>query len=74
MQALEFETQIDKDGHIHLPEEFQYAYGKLARLIVLLPESPQPGKPKRQPGSARGVLRILVEDEEHLNDFGPYMP
>jgi DNA-binding transcriptional regulator/RsmH inhibitor MraZ len=38
MQALEFETRIDKKGRIFLPEEFQHAYGKSARLLVLLPE------------------------------------
>jgi DNA-binding transcriptional regulator/RsmH inhibitor MraZ len=38
MQALEFETKIDKKGRIFLPEEFQHAYGKSARLLVLLPE------------------------------------
>jgi antitoxin (DNA-binding transcriptional repressor) of toxin-antitoxin stability system len=28
----------------------------------------------RQPGSAKDKLRILVEDDEHLNDFKDYMP
>ncbi len=34
-------------------------------------------KPKqlpRTPGSAKGKLVIVVEDEEHLRDFGDYMP
>ena len=35
MQAIEFETRIDKNGHIYLPEEYQHAYGKLVRLVVL---------------------------------------
>ncbi len=33
-------------------------------------------KPKRQPrkaGSARGILTILSDDEEHLRDFAEYM-
>jgi hypothetical protein len=38
MQAIEFETRIDKQGHIYLPEEFSYAYGKFARLVILMPE------------------------------------
>ena len=37
MQAIEFETRIDKNGHIYLPEEYQHAYGKLVRLVVLMP-------------------------------------
>lgn len=28
----------------------------------------------RQPGSAKGQLIILVDDEEHLEDFKEYMP
>lgn len=29
--------------------------------------------PRRRPGSARGKLRILSEDDNHLADFGDYM-
>lgn len=28
----------------------------------------------RQPGSAKGKLLLLSEDEEHLKDFKEYMP
>ena len=28
----------------------------------------------RQPGSAIGTLKILAEDDEHLQDFAQYMP
>lgn len=28
----------------------------------------------RVPGSARGKLRVLVDDDEHLADFADYMP
>ena len=28
----------------------------------------------RQPGSARGKLRVLSDDDDHLADFGDYMP
>ncbi len=74
MQAIEFETRIDNKGNIHLPGEFQYAYGKLARLVVLLPEQVEnTPKKKRKPGSAKGMLRVLSEDDEHLNDFKEYM-
>jgi antitoxin (DNA-binding transcriptional repressor) of toxin-antitoxin stability system len=31
------------------------------------------GQP-RQPGSAKGKLIILADDEEHLEDFKEYMP
>ena len=46
MKAIEMETRIDDNGHISLPLEFQYAYGKLARLIVLLPEQDDAVKKK----------------------------
>jgi antitoxin (DNA-binding transcriptional repressor) of toxin-antitoxin stability system len=41
----------------------------VARLI------PVPaGKPQPQFGSCKGKLVVLVEDDEHLNDFAEYMP
>jgi antitoxin (DNA-binding transcriptional repressor) of toxin-antitoxin stability system len=42
----------------------------IARLVY---EPPHVRKP-RQPGSAKGKLIILTEDEEHLEDFKEYMP
>lgn len=74
MQAIEFEARIDKNGHIRLPEEFHDAYGKLARLVVLLPEHGEAAPTRRQPGSAKGMLKVLSEDDEHLDDFREYMP
>jgi len=73
MQAIEFETRIDKNGHIYLPEVYQHAYGKLVRLVVLMPEQAEPTKKKRQPGSAKGILKVLSEDNKHLDDFREYM-
>ena len=32
------------------------------------------GKPQPRFGSARGMLTIVTEDEEHLEDFKEYMP
>lgn len=74
MEAIEFEARIDERGRIVIPREFQRVFGKEARLIVLLPEESETGRPKRQPGSAKGILRILSEDDEHLEDFAAYMP
>lgn len=73
MQAIEFETQIDEHGHIYLPEKFHNAYGKHARLLVLLPDQAEPIIKKRHPGSAKGILTIKSEDDDHL-DFKEYMP
>ena len=33
-----------------------------------------PAPPARRPGSAKGQLQVLVEDDEHLQDFQEYMP
>jgi antitoxin (DNA-binding transcriptional repressor) of toxin-antitoxin stability system len=34
----------------------------------------RPVRKPRQPGSAKGKLIILAEDDEHLEDFKDYMP
>lgn len=74
VQAIEFETRIDENGQVTLPAEFQNAYGKRARLVVLLPDEGEPLPKRRCPGSAKGKLTILSEDDEHLDDFTEYMP
>lgn len=42
----------------------------VAKLIGEQPPLRQP----RKPGSAKGKLIILAEDDEHLEDFKEYMP
>jgi antitoxin (DNA-binding transcriptional repressor) of toxin-antitoxin stability system len=42
----------------------------VARLLGPLPTK----RCSRTPGSARGRLTVLVEDDAHLKDFGDYMP
>jgi len=74
VQAIEFETRIDENGHVTLPAEFRKAYGKHARMVVLLPDDTEPSPRRRRPGSAKGKLTILSEDDEHLQDFKEYMP
>jgi antitoxin (DNA-binding transcriptional repressor) of toxin-antitoxin stability system len=34
----------------------------------------RPVRKSRRPGSAKGKLIILAEDDEHLEDFKEYMP
>lgn len=74
MKAIEFNTTIDEKGHISLPDKFQYAYGKTARFLVLLQEESESAFKARKPGSAKGILQVLSEDDEHLDDFSDYMP
>ncbi|HLA34782.1 MAG TPA: hypothetical protein VJ001_07940 [Rhodocyclaceae bacterium] len=46
MQAIEIEAPIDLNGNIHLPEQYHHFYGKEARLVILLPDTPpQPAAP-----------------------------
>jgi antitoxin (DNA-binding transcriptional repressor) of toxin-antitoxin stability system len=42
--------------------------------IAKLVGQPRPVRKPRQPGSAKGKLIILAEDDEHLEDFKDYMP
>ena len=42
----------------------------VARLIA----ETKPKAKKRQPGSAKGQLVIVSDDDEHLKDFVEYMP
>jgi len=41
----------------------------VAKLVASPAEKPRP-----EPGRGKGMLTILVEDEEHLEDFKEYMP
>ncbi len=41
----------------------------IARLLA----EPKLKRKPRKPGSAKGMLTILVEDDEHLKDFAEYM-
>jgi antitoxin (DNA-binding transcriptional repressor) of toxin-antitoxin stability system len=41
----------------------------IARLLA----ATKLGRPSRKAGSAKGMLTILTEDNEHLDDFAEYM-
>lgn len=42
-------------------------------IAKITAQPPIPRKP-RQPGTAKGKLVVLAEDEEHLEDFKGFMP
>jgi hypothetical protein len=48
MQAIELETTISRLGHIDLPEDCREAFGRSARIILLLDEPPQPTEDQRR--------------------------
>ena len=41
----------------------------VAKLVASFPDKPRP-----MPGRCKGMLTILAEDDEHLEDFKEYMP
>jgi antitoxin (DNA-binding transcriptional repressor) of toxin-antitoxin stability system len=41
----------------------------LAKVTALAGQKPEP-----IPGRAKGMLTVLVEDDEHLRDFKEYLP
>jgi len=43
------------------------------RPVARLVAEPRPRKP-RQPGNCKGMLAIVADDDEHLDDFAEYMP
>jgi prevent-host-death family protein len=46
--------------------------GKPVARLIAEKQAPTTAQP-RVPGSAKGQLIILQEDDEHLNDFAEYM-
>jgi prevent-host-death family protein len=42
-------------------------------VAKLVGQQPSPRKP-RQPGNCKGMLTIISDDDEHLEDFKDYMP
>lgn len=44
------------------------------RPIAKIVAEAKPRQHRRKPGSAKGILTIVSEDDEHLSDFREYMP
>jgi antitoxin (DNA-binding transcriptional repressor) of toxin-antitoxin stability system len=42
-------------------------------VAKLMSEAPKPRQP-RKPGNCKGMITLLVEDDEHLEGFAEYMP
>jgi hypothetical protein len=74
MLALKLKCHVSEERllTVHLPEEV--CPGEHEFLVVVDQIEAVPTRKKRQPGSARGKLLILAEDNEHLQDFQDYMP
>jgi len=45
-----------------------------SRPVARVVAEPAPTRQPRKAGSAKGILTIVCEDDEHLRDFAEYMP
>ncbi len=69
LQAVE---AIIKEGRIQPVEPISMEENARFLLVRLQPVSAVPPA-RRRPGSAKGRLSILKEDDDHLDDFSDYM-
>lgn len=71
-QAVE---AVIKEGRIQPVEPISMEENARFLLVRLQPVSAPATESivRRRPGSAKGRLSILIEDNEHLNDFSDYM-
>ncbi len=57
-----------------------HAMGKDEEIVLTENNAPvarlrsSAGHRARQAGNCKGLLKIVDDDQEHLRDFGPYMP
>ena len=58
----------------HLTAGEQLVITRNQKPIARLQAEAQPQRPRRKAGSAKGQFTILVDDDEHLQDFAEYMP
>ncbi len=72
MLSIAFKCEVPSNRTItlNLPEEI--LPGEHELLLVIDPVQASLA-PRRQPGSAKGKLVILADDDEHLADFANYM-
>lgn len=64
-QIAKLIEQLNQEGELCITRHGQV----VARLIREQP----PTKKRRTPGSARGMLKVVQEDDAHLADFREYM-
>ena len=55
---------------VHLPEEIEPGEHE---LLLVIDQLASHSKKARKPGSAKGKLVILSDDQSHLDDFKEYM-
>ena len=65
MQAVELTTHIDEKGTVHLPADYQSAFGRQVCLIVLLEETEHPAAPTNSVGA---VFVDALKDSPNFNE------
>ena len=69
------EAQADLAGLVsRLKPGEELLITKQDKAIARLTAEPSEKRKPRKPGSAVGKLRIIEDDDEHLDDFEEYMP
>ena len=69
------EAQADLAGLVsRLKPGEELLITKQDKAIARLTAEPSKKRKPRRPGSAVGKLRIIEDDDEHLEDFEEYMP
>lgn len=57
----------------HLAQGEELVITRDRRPIARLTAEAKPQRKPRKAGSAKGILTILADDDEHLRDFAEYM-
>ncbi|MBX9682076.1 MAG: hypothetical protein K2X38_25235 [Gemmataceae bacterium] len=76
MQSVPLEIAHAKLPHIidTLKPDESVAIAKDEQVIARLSSDASPvGRQQREPGGAIGILKVIADDEGHLNDFKEYM-
>ena len=66
VRLKEIVNQLHADDEVVITKDNR----PIARLIG----EPTVRRQPRQPGNCQGLITLLVEDDEHLQDFQDYMP
>lgn len=64
-QLAKLIDQLSQDGEVCITRQ--------GRVIARLIREQLPAKKRRTPGTARGILKVVEEDDTHLADFHEYM-
>lgn len=73
MLSLKLTCQVPENRNVtvRLPDEIQPGEHE---LVLVIDQPARSSGRRRQPGSAKGKLIILTDDDSHLEDFKEYMP